>query len=239
MGVVKQKPMADLTRISTRLSKHPGWVPALGGHHVMQGAAHSSTSVFTSRWLRSEMPLFRRDHPTSNKACSVYATHLSTPMKTIELPDSSTSSYYCRHASLPHNQLTPHRLHDATCRDELQAAHTDKAQRNIRGMLVHEQDKHRMHPGMPRFVNGSAMRSPMNSVSRRVGAHHGAAAGPEVASLCSWAYGQQWLDHKGSYCTETKDNTLLGVLDNRRQMQLEADEVWINQSEKLHGQTAC
>merc|ERR1712195_48035 len=81
MGVVKQKPMADLTRISTRLSRHPGWVPALGGHHVMQGAAHSSTSVFTSRWLRSEMPLFRRDHPTSNKACSVYATHLSTPMK--------------------------------------------------------------------------------------------------------------------------------------------------------------
>ena len=58
--------------------------------------------------------------------------------------DSSTSSYYCRHASLPHNQLTPHRLHDATCRDELQAAHTDKAQRNIRGMLVHEQDKHRL-----------------------------------------------------------------------------------------------
>merc|ERR1712028_126574 len=238
MGV-KQKPMADLTRISHKALEAP-WVGASAGWSPRY-ARSSAQQHFSFHFTMAEVgnaPLPPRSSNFQQSVQCLRDASVHPDEETIELPDSSTSSYYCRHASLPHNQLTPHRLHDATCRDELQAAHTDKAQRNIRGMLVHEQDKHRMHPGMPRFVNGSAMRSPMNSVSRRVGAHHGAAAGPEGASLCSWAYGQQWLDHKGSYCTETKDNTLLGVLDNRRQMQLEADEVWINQSEKLHGQTA-
>jgi len=232
MGAAVVKPMmaSELTDISFKALQAP-WVGTSAGWSPRCPRAQQHFSFHFTMAEASSAPLPPRPSNFQQQVECMRDATVNPDEEAVTFPGPAVSSYYCRHASLPHNQLSNHRMHDAACRDELQAAHTDKAARNCRSM--YEQERHSQHPGMARFINAPAMRSPLRSVSRRVGL-----PGPEVAPLCKWANGQQWLDHTGSYCTETKYNTLVGVVDTRHQLQQEADEAWISQSEKLHGCSA-
>eukprot|EP00658_Telonema_sp_P-2_P028749 TRINITY_DN21982_c0_g1_i1.p1 TRINITY_DN21982_c0_g1~~TRINITY_DN21982_c0_g1_i1.p1 ORF type:complete len:199 (+),score=41.98 TRINITY_DN21982_c0_g1_i1:166-762(+) len=150
----------------------------------------------------------------------------------IEMPAAEEAQFYRLHASMPHNQTSPARLADALERDEIREAQTERYLRNAIGMHAQRTEKHRKHPGLPRFVNETARRSPLGSVTRRVG-HYLSEGGVD---LSDWGRNGPWLEHKEDYLREMSTNRVLGALsihaNHQKSRQQEADDKWLEESER-------